>query len=108
MLAFKITMLEAITLGIGSGIGYVFNKTGLKLWRMFVGFLVAFVVGWIAGVFTWAFVFMSNDPKAVIDGMPKSFLFAIVGAGIGVYFGRRKVKAQVQKCTTRGEEVGSL
>jgi hypothetical protein len=29
MLAFKITMLEVITLGIGSGVGYVINNTDL-------------------------------------------------------------------------------
>lgn len=95
MSAFTVTMLQAITIGIGLAIGYFFNKASLKLWRVFVGFLVGFVVSWLAGVILWAFVFMSNDPNAaIVAGMPKSFLFAIVGGGMGVYFGRRKAKLQ--------------
>jgi len=34
MSAFTVTMLYAITLGIGFGIAYFFNKANLKLWRM--------------------------------------------------------------------------
>jgi len=72
-----------------------FNKSSLKLWRVFVGFLVGFVVSWVAGVILWAFVFMSSNPNAaIVAGMPKSFLFAIVGGCMGVYFGRRKAKLQ--------------
>ena len=38
---------------------------------------------------------MSNNPNAaIVAGVPKSFLFAIVGGGMGVYFGRRKAKLQ--------------
>jgi len=61
MSAFTVTMLQAITIGIGLAIGYFFNKSSLKLWRVFVGFLVGFVVSWVAGVILWAFVFMSRS-----------------------------------------------
>jgi len=95
MPVFTVTMLQAITLGIGLTIGYFFNKASLKLWRVFVGLLVGFVVSWFVGVVLWAFVFMSNDPNAaIVAGMPKLFLFAIVGGGMGAYFGRRKAKIQ--------------
>lgn len=98
MSAFTVTMLQAITIGIGLAIGYLFNKASLKLWRVFAGFLVGFVVSWLAGVILWAFVFMSTDPNAaIVAGMPKSFLFAIVGGGMGVYFGRRKARLQTPK-----------
>ena len=100
MSAFTVTMLQAITIGIGLVIGYLFNKASLKLWRIFVGFLVGFAISWLAGVILWAFVFMSSNPNAaIVAGMPKSFLFAMVGAGMGVYFGRRKAKLQEAKTT---------
>jgi hypothetical protein len=93
MSAFTVTMLQAITLVIGFAIGYFFNKSNLKLWRVFFGFLIGFAVSWIPGVILWAFLFMSKEPNAaIVAGMPKSLLFAIVGSGIGVYFGRRKAK----------------
>ena len=93
MSAFTVTMLQAITLGIGFGIGYFFNKATLKLWRIFVGFLVGFALSWFVGVIIWAFMFMSINPNAaIVVGMQKSFLFAVVGGGMGVYFGRRKAK----------------
>jgi hypothetical protein len=93
-------MLQAITTAIGLAIGYFFNKASIKLWRLLIGFLIGFVVGWVAGVIIWAFVFMSNDPHAaIVAGMTKSFLFAIVGSSMGVYFGRRKAKLQTPNKT---------
>ncbi len=102
MSAFTITMLYAITIGIGFGIGYFFNKDNLKLWRICVGFLVGFIVSWLGGVIIWVLVFMSNDiPTAMITGMAKSFLVALVGAGMGVYYGRRQAKRQDPNHTYR-------
>lgn len=93
MSVFKLTMLQAITIMAGLAIGYFFNKTSLKFWRVLVGFLLGFTFSWIAGTILWAFLFMSNNPHAaIVDGMPKSFLFAIFSSGLGVYFGRRKAK----------------
>lgn len=95
--AFKITMLQAITLGIGFVIGFLFNRAGLKLWRIVVGSFFGSVVGWLAGVIIWAYVFISNGPTAaIVGGLPKSFLFAIVGTGIGVYFGRQKARNHLE------------
>ncbi len=95
MSAFTVTMLYVITLGIGFGIGYFFSKDNLKWWRMFVGFLVGFIVSWWGGGIIWAFMFMSNDiVTATMTVLTKSFLFALVGAGMGVYYGRRKAKRQ--------------
>ncbi len=95
MSGFTVTMLQAITFGIGWAIGYFFNKDNLKLWRVFAGFLIGFVISWFVGVIIWAFIFISKDPTgAILYGMAKSFLFAIVGGGMGVYFGRRKAKLQ--------------
>lgn len=93
-------VLQVLTCGLGFGIGYLFNTASPKLWRLLVGFFVGFVVSWLAGIIIWGSVFMPNDKfDAIVSGMPKSFLFAIVGAGTGVYFGRRKAKASVPKVT---------
>lgn len=98
MSAFNISMLQALTGGLGYGIGYLFTKTSLKLWRVFVGFFVSFVVSWIGGIIFWQSVFMPNERfDAIVGGMPKSFLVAIVGSGIGVYAGRRKAKIPVSE-----------
>lgn len=95
MSAFTVSILQAITMGIGLAIGYFFNKASLKLWRVFVGLLVGFAVSWFSGAILLAFVLMPNDPNSVIlTGMPKSFMFAILGGGMGVYFGRRNAKLQ--------------
>lgn len=97
MSAFTITMLQAITIGIGFGIGYLLSSSSLKLWRAFVGFFAGFALGWYGGVIIWALVFMSSDPySAIATAMPKSFLFAIIGSGMGVYIRRRKAKLQEQ------------
>jgi hypothetical protein len=102
MSGFTVTMLQAITIGISLAIGYFFNKTSLKIWRVLVGFLVGFVVSWVAGVILWALVFMSSDPyTAIVVGMPKSFWFAIFGGCMGVYFGRRKAKLQTPNPAVR-------
>jgi len=102
MSAFTVTMLYVLTVGIGFGIGYFFNKTNLKLWRVLVGFLVGFAVSWGAGVIIWALLFMSNElTAAIITGMAKSFLVALAGAGLGVYCGRRKAK-QPEALTVTG------
>jgi hypothetical protein len=96
MSAFTVTILQAITIGISLALSYFFNKASLKLWRVYVGFLFGFTVSWLAGVIIWSLVFMSSDPyAAIVAGMPKSFLFAVVGGGMGAYFGRRNAKLQI-------------
>lgn len=93
MPAFSITMLQVITTAVSFTIAFVFNFSNLKTWRLLVGLSIGSVVGWVASIVIFAFFFFSDDPYfAIIDGMPRSFLFAIAGAAIGVYFGRRKAK----------------
>lgn len=102
MSAFTVTMLQAITIGIGLVIGYFLNKANLKLWRIFIGFLVGFAISWLAGVIIWAFIFMSSNPySAIVTGMARSVLFAMAGAGMGVYLGRRKAKFHEAKTTPK-------
>ena len=106
MSAFTFTMLQAITIGIGLAVSYFFNKASLKLWRVIVGFLFGFTVSWLVGVIIWALVFMSSDPyAAIVVGMPKSFLFAVVGAGMGAYFGRRNANLQLHNPTVNTDAV---
>ena len=95
MSAFIVTMLQAITIGIGVAVGYSVNRAKLKLWRTIVGFSAGFAFSWFGGVALWAFAFMSDGPHtAIVDGMQRSFLFALVGAGLGVYLGRRQAMLQ--------------
>lgn len=100
MSAFTATMLQAITIAIGIVIGFLFNKSSPKWWKVILGFLVGFAVSWFLGVMIWAYIFMSSDPtSAIVAGMPKSFLFAVVGGGLGVYLGRRKANQNLQENT---------
>lgn len=93
MSAINITLLQALTCGLGFGIGYLATKESPKVWRLLVGFFAGFVVSWLVGIVIWGSVIMPNDKvTAIVSGMPKSFLFAIVGPGVGVYLGRRKAK----------------
>lgn len=99
MSAFTVTMVQAFILGIGFGIGYFFNKANLKFWRMLAGLSVGFAVSWLAGIIMWVFVILSHDPNAdipmvTIDGISKTFLFAIIGTSVGVYYSRRKTRNQ--------------
>lgn len=51
-------------------------------------------------VSTLVFVFVSSSPSdAILAGLLKSWLFAMVGTGMGIYFGRRKAKLQEAKTT---------
>jgi RsiW-degrading membrane proteinase PrsW (M82 family) len=100
MSAFTTTMLQAITIGIGVLIGFLFNKTNPKWWKVVLGFLLGFVLSWFLGVIIWAYIFVSSDfTLAISSGMFKSFLFAIVGGGLGVYLGRRYAKQNMQENT---------
>ena len=98
MSSLSITILQVLTGGLAFGIGFLSNKSSLKLWRIFVGFFVGFGFSWIFGIMLWGTVFMSNDKvDRIVSGMPRSFLAAIVGAGIGVYAGRRRAKVSVSQ-----------
>lgn len=104
MSALVVTMVQAFIIGLGFGIGYFFNKSDLKFWRVLVGLSVGFAVSWLAGIIIWIFVILSNDPNADIpmvttDGISNTFLFAIIGVSGGVYYGRRKAKLQGSNLT---------
>lgn len=91
--AFAITVLQAVTLGIAFGISFLLSQSGRKLWWVFIGFVSGVVVGWPLGAISWASMLVSGSLTTVlVDGLSRSFLFAIVGAGMGGYFGRERFK----------------
>lgn len=102
MSTFAVTMIQALMLGLGFGIGYFFNKSDLKFWRVLVGLLIGFAVSWLAGILIWIFVILSNDPNADIpmvttDGISNTLLFAVMGVSGGVYYGRQNCKNQTKR-----------
>ena len=89
-----ITLLQAITIGMSFLIGYLLNKNSASPWRIFFGLLIGCPGGWLLGVMIWAVLFMSGNPyDAIFIGMQKSLIFALIGSGMGVYFGRNKTKS---------------
>ncbi|SFI39640.1 hypothetical protein [Nitrosomonas sp. Nm34] len=94
-----LTMSQALILGIGFGIGFFFNKVNIKPWRVFLGLLSGFAISWSIGVIMWAYIASFLNPNAdipsiVIDGISRFFLFSVIGASVGVYYGRQKAKQQ--------------
>ncbi len=89
-----VTLLQVITIGMSFLIGYLLNKKAASLWRIFFGLLISCPFGWLFGVVIWAVLFMSSNPyDAIVIGMQKSLIFALIGSGMGVYFGRSKTKS---------------
>jgi hypothetical protein len=88
--------LQATILLLSFVVGYLFNRSSLKVWRIVVGFITGSIFGWVAGTlivgFAASIFWPSSIANIVLTAFVKSPLFALFGAGAGVYFGRAKLK----------------
>ena len=99
-LTFYATLLQVLGFGTAWAIGFMVNKPAPKLWRQVAGFLLGFAIGGPAVVAAWAYgmdTLMPEIPGAFKQMVPtlmgKAIWSAVLGAGLGVYFGRRKAQA---------------
>jgi len=100
-LTFYATLLQALAFGIAWAIGFFLNKPSPKLWRQIVGFLLGVAIGGPLVIAAWAYgmdALMPEIPgtfkQIVPTVMGKAIWSAVLGAGLGVYFGRQKARSQ--------------
>ncbi|MBV2204549.1 MAG: hypothetical protein KUL87_03935 [Pseudomonas sp.] len=101
-LAFYATLLQAVAFGIACAIGFWLNKPAPKLWRQVVGFLAGLAIGGPVAIAVWAFAMDALMPEIpgtfkqlIPTMMGKAIWSAVLGAGLGVYFGRQKAKSRI-------------
>jgi len=95
------TLLQALAFGIAWAIGFFLNKPSPKLWRQIVGFLLGVAIGGPLVIAAWAYGMDALVPEIpgtfkqiVPTVMGKAIWSAVLGAGLGVYFGRQKARGQ--------------
>ena len=90
-MALSITLLQVITLVLGYLVAYGIYKSRIGyVWGTFA-YVVAAVVAWPVGVIAWAVTFSTGSPTdAIVNGMSRSFLFALIGPAVGLYIARRQ------------------
>lgn len=100
-LTFYATLLQALAFGIAWAIGLFLNKPSPKLWRQIVGFLLGVAIGGPLVIAAWAYGMDALVPEIhgtfkqiVPTVMGKAIWSAVLGAGLGVYFGHQKAKGQ--------------
>lgn len=100
-LTFYATLLQALAFGIAWAIGFFLNKPSPKLWRQIVGFLLGVAIGGPLVIAAWAYGMDALVPEIpgtfkqiVPTVMGKAIWSAVLGAGLGVYFGRQKARGQ--------------
>lgn len=105
-LTFYATLLQALAFGIAWAIGFFLNKPSQKLWRQIVGFLLGVAIGGPVVIAAWAYgmdTLMPEIPGAFKHTVPavmgKAIWSAVLGAGLGVYFGRQKARSQITAST---------
>lgn len=105
-LTFYATLLQALGFGISWTIGFFLNKPNPKLWRQIVGFLLGVAIGGPVVIAAWAYgmdTLMPEIPGAFKQIVPtvmgKAIWSAVLGAGLGVYFGRQKARSQIAAST---------
>lgn len=98
-LTFYATLLQALAFGIAWAIGFFLNKPSPKLWRQIVGFLLGVAIGGPLVIATWAYgmdALVLEIPGTFKQILPtvmgKAIWSAVLGAGLGVYFGRQKAR----------------
>ncbi|MDP2784901.1 MAG: hypothetical protein Q8O38_09975 [Sulfurimicrobium sp.] len=99
-------LLQVVAFGGAWTIGFLLNRSELKLWRQVVGFLAGLAIGGPAVIAAWAFAMdalMPEIPGAFKQLIPtmmgKAIWSAVLGAGLGVYFGRQKAKSKATAST---------
>jgi hypothetical protein len=105
-LTFYATLLHLLAFGIACAIGYWLNKPTPKLWRQVVGFLAGLAIGGPVVIAVWAFAMDALMPEIpgklkqlIPTMMGKAIWSAVLGAGLGVYFGRQSAKSQISANT---------
>lgn len=76
--------------GIGFGLAWWIASTGLAYWRSIAGFLTAFIFSWIGGGIVIGAVLVGAD--GFLPFFDRSLLYAVFGAGWGVYQARARLK----------------
>ena len=85
-MAISMTFLQAFTLIFGLVLCYLISKIKPIWWVYTLAFIFSAISAWIGGVLLWGVIFVSEDyTSAVMRGLSRSFLFAMVGPGIGIY-----------------------
>ncbi len=100
------TLLQVLAFGIAWSIGFILNRPSPKLWRQIVGFLLGVAIGGPLVIAAWAYgmdTLMPTIPGAFKQIIPtvmgKAVWSAVLGAGLGVYFGRQKTRNQIVAST---------
>lgn len=96
------TLLQVVAFGVAWAIGFLLNRPVLKLWRQVAGFLAGVAIGGPAVIAIWAFAMDAlmpeipgNFKQLIPTMMGKAIWSAVLGAGLGVYFGRQKAKSRI-------------
>lgn len=76
--------------GIGFGIAWWIASTGLAYWRSIAGFITGFIFSWIGGGIVIGAVLVGAD--GFLPFFDRSLLYAVFGAGWGVYQARARLK----------------
>ena len=86
----SVTFLQTITMVIGVALCYSISKFKPTWWVYTFAYIVSVIVAWVGGAFLWGILFVSEDfTSAVTLGLSRSFLFALVGPGIGIFLVRK-------------------
>ncbi|WP_286822555.1 hypothetical protein [Desulfobacter sp. UBA2225] len=89
------TILQLANLFIGFIISFFISKSSPGIWRNIFGFSVAFFVAWIGGSLLVSI--FATSTKVIVATFGRGFLFALVGAAVGTYYGRLKNKDAQKK-----------
>lgn len=100
-LTFYATLLQVLAFGIAWAIGFFLTTPSPKLWRQIVGFMLGVAIGGPLVIAAWAYGMDALVPEIpgtfkqiVPTVMGKAIWSAVLGAGLGVYFGRQKAKGR--------------
>lgn len=101
-LTFYATLLQALAFGIAWAISFFLSKPSPKFWRQILGFLLGVAIGGPLVIAAWAYGMDALVPEIpgtfkqiVPTVMGKAIWSAVLGAGLGVYFGRQKAKSRI-------------
>jgi len=82
---------QIIIILIGFSISFLISKANLSIWRNILGFFLGFLVAWIGGgIFVVCLFDNSNFTEALVSELSIGIWFALVSAGAGVYYGRKR------------------
>nr|WP_326527948.1 hypothetical protein [Rhodoferax sp.] len=81
--------------GLAFGLAYWITGTGPALWRAIVGALLGLIIGWVGGTAIVALLLYAADFgfNSFDNAIGRSFGWALLGSGYGVYRARKKLKA---------------